>query len=534
MATFNTATALLNKRCDYIEGKLSLHSELIGKAPAGKQYKHFVLQGLVHAGFYSPVHRGLQTPAGTAQSAGVSTISDMHLSELAVFETEEKLVDQPVKLQTLRDFGLDLSNYPSNDGLGQTMRLSALYAPIMNAYDSTYGMTPNYTLDEHMTSHYKGRELIPVDAEASWDVQAENLLYQARSFPIKDLLGAQHIIADDGKAGAFSLRRAGFPVPQFQGDPEGKNVSPHSVYHSPADAIRPLDDMAWPIVVRHCPSIILVTIECPDNLDELIAGEGTDDVALTYYFKHIMVPHWVGLANIFDHKNNGEGEEGKPLSQSRLYDPSMVSHFADVLTSASIGDIDNDNGNAHGDLIIFTPSDDSLASTEPLALGDARSFMQNKQYTYHQSLEGKVAAAAYNASARYGGATQWTVFTDNPTQWMQKSGGSIHSRFVTKEQFTVRGLTIANGGPSRKYGRTVSLYTKPADHPNGASLDGNWELHESISFSPTTAAVDVFFSKAAPSTNIFYVEFTDSDEGGYTSMQHVAFITASDTPEDAV
>ncbi|MCP4528708.1 MAG: hypothetical protein GY833_22770 [Aestuariibacter sp.] len=517
MTTFNTATALLNKRCDYIEERLSHHSELVGKAPEGKQYKHFVLQGLMSLAYYAPTTTSLDTLNDNARHTSVCTISDMHLSELAVFETEDKLVDQPVNLQDLRTYGFNLSDYPSLGVMGTNFRSSSLFNVISEAYRLTYGLPYGHSSTNVYTAHYKGRELIPVDEEASWDAQAENLLYQARSFPIKDLLGTQHIISADGKAGALSLRRAGFPVAQFQANTYGHDVVPATIPTSTdMNPIR-FDDLSSMTVTRHCPSVVLVTIECPDDVDSLINSSESGDVNLTYYFKHIAVPHWVGHSNGFKQSMLEDATEGQPFESSHLYDPAMVTHFSDHLTSAFIHGRRDDPAQNYGDLVIYTPSDSSLASTEPLALGDARSFKQDDKPF--------ILAAETNATAFYEGATAMTMFTNNTGQWAQVKASYSNLSFKTAEKVTVKGLRIANGGPAHKWGRRVTLYTKSPDDPSGLTDSSPWVYHEVVGYAAQQDILEVMFSSPAPRTNLFRVVFQGSSESRYHSLQYVGLIT---------
>ena len=523
MTTFNQATELLHKRCDYIEDRLAHHSALVSKPAAGKHYRHFILQGLVHAAFYTAVSAGLRSLSSTGANSYACRVSDMHLDELGVFETEAVLTDHTVNVQTLRDYGLDISNYPSASGLGQVFRRGDLYTPIVEAYDATFGRPSGYVPIEHITAHYKGRELTPVDPEAGWAAQAENLVYQAQSQPLKSLLDPQHIVAPDGNAGAFSLRRAGFPATQFQDQIDGHNISPVSVYSDLGDEARPLEEMTYPTAVRHCPSLVMVTIECPDNLDELIAGGSTDDVQLTYYFKHIMVPHWVGLASIFDHANSAEGEEGKPLAQSRLYDPALVSTFADGLTSASIRDPRNDNGNAYGDLVIYSPSDSSLAKTETLHLRDARGFVQELQQVNRVGLHDKSSYVVSNADYRPNGVYDSMLFINDPSKFVRNYNSNVAVSLKTTEPLSVRGLVLANENSDSYWGRLVRVYTKPLDYSNVGS-DSGWTLHESVSIDPQQDEFLVMLSNPTPETNVFRVSLTSSKTGRFVSAQYIDFV----------
>lgn len=342
MANFDMADGLLAKRCSYLESALRFPEHVHEHPPQGYIYKHFVLQGVVHAAYY--------TGNGSAYSqdmlqkdVDVVRHGGSHARGIYCVSYETPMKALSIPLTHLRDYGLDPSQYAADEYLGEAVRTD-FAERLHSCLNSVYG-TPSGGA-ENITQQYKGRELFITDTTASWEEQKADLIQQVAEYPLSDLLSQQAAVDANQYVYAWSARKAGFPARQFQGNARHV-LSPNLITRL----------SSWPYLnsnvtmhaVQSNPTLALVTVAVPENYDTLVAGETNASIDVLMSCRHITTPHWMGFAGFISDRAIIHS------SENYLYDSRFVRNFSSTLTAVAVYNSSDESYTEHGDVILYTP-----------------------------------------------------------------------------------------------------------------------------------------------------------------------------------
>ena len=493
--SFNKSNALLNQRCRYLEDNMQFSAQIPDQPAEGMQYKHFVLQGLVHAAYNDGNDNRLQK--GTADlSADTPMRSGSHTRGLFVFDYETSSADVAIPLAHLREHGLDPSTHAADEYLGSALRQS-LADTLHKCFNAAYGAPTGGA--ENITQQYKGREITPNDPEASWAEQQISLLGSARSARLYSLLGQRHVVHGDGNSYGWSPRRAGFPVRQFQGNPlDAKHLlSPH-LPKNPSSSY--LQSSMRSTVVQSNPTIALVTVEVPIDFDSLVAGSSIEDVTVKIFCRHITTPHWMGYGQMVNQAYWAEGEAGKSSSYSRLYNTGMGNRqYAGII---GIYDPSEANDNEFGDYLLVTPTDAKSTSVADVL---SRPLSSERYYTNASTRYYRNKAISRDSST-----LELRVLLTSPkkvigVKMMYDDRTPVDHR-VTYIRVSATGVVFKASEDDLRSAR----YTNITNEPLGAWVDGE--------------EATIMLDKATPITSFVRIIFYNQTGGTTTSLRNFELI----------
>jgi hypothetical protein len=520
--SFIQSTDLLAKRCYFIENNMKFSTDIPDEAPAGYQFKHFVLHGLVHAAYKdgnaSKFYEGTHTDSPTT-----SAMAGSHLRGLHAFDYETIVDAIAIPLAHIREHGLDPSTDKADEYLGLALR-QAFGSDLHECYAAAYGVHIGGA--ENITQHYKGREILPKDNTASWADQQVSLLSSAKENSLVGLLSQQHVVSNYGYFYGWSPRRAGFPVRQFQGNPlDARHIlSPHT-YKDTGNSFTPNNEM-YATAIQSNPTVTLVTIQVPDDFDVLVAGETLADVTVKMYSRHLTVPHWIGRGVMLQQDFFAEGEPDKSLSDQRLYDG--YANGADQVTIAALYDPNDVNNNEYGDYLLYTPSDNNDAYGQAIEL--------TCDYVPTDSVGGSLITLGVeylsNAETYFGGTWEDTVL--QKYSYMQVAQSNLTFSFRLLSPRVMLGYKIYYSDdtmPAIKRVTHGTISTQASSPTN--TLVGGWTISQTKSIPVLTADDDgvgvgttVMFDSPTERTNMFEFTFNGSAEGTHQGLQYVEPIFA--------
>ena len=518
--SFIQSTDLLAKRCFFIEDNMKFSTDVPDEAPAGYQFKHFVLHGLVHAAYKdgnaSKYYEGTHT-----DSPETPAMAGSHMRGLYAFDYETTVDGIAIPLAHIRDHGLDPSTDKADEYLGLALR-EAFGLNLHNCFERAYGVHKGGA--ENITQHYKGREITPADNTASWADKQVSLLASAKEDSLVGLLSQQHVMSVYGYFYGWSPRRAGFPVRQFQGNPlDAKHIlSPHT--HKDKGNSFGIHNEMYATAIQSNPTVTLVTIQVPDDFDALVAGVTLADVTVKMFSRHLTVPHWIGRGAMLQQDFFAEGDPDKSSSDQRLYDGS---HYGvDQLSIAAIYDPLDKNNNEYGDYVLYTPADN---------LSDfGQAHYLTCDYLPTESVGGDLATLATeivsNAVYVYGNTVAETILAK--PDFMQIRSDTITLGFRLSSPRIMLGYKIYYSEAvtiAHKWVTQSTVATQASSSTN--TLASGWSASQSQSIGGLSNdgegfSKGVMFTEHTERTNMFLLTFSGSDEVDYQGIQYIEPIFA--------